>query len=90
MTRSSKRRSYRAVLHCCPGGINKLYLVLQDEGVLNYVKYLSYSAPSSRFDINGVFEFYYMNSNVQCDDEEGDDAMGEDCEGNDGSDGSDE
>ena len=68
----------------------KLYLVLQDEGVLNYVKYLSHSAPSSRFDINGVFEFYYMKSSNQYDDEEGDDAIDEDSDGSDGSDGSDE
>ncbi len=47
----------------------KLYLVLQDEGVLNYVKYPSHFTPSSRFDINGVFEFYYMKSNDQYDDD---------------------
>ncbi len=27
----------------CPAGFNKLYLVLQDEDVFNYVKYLSNS-----------------------------------------------
>ena len=54
--------------------------MLQDEGVSNYVNYLSRSAPSSRFDINGVFEFYHMKSSDQYDVEEGDDAMDDDSE----------
>ena len=61
--------------------------MLQDEGALNYVKYLSHSAPSSRFDINGVYEFYYMKSSGDNDEEEeGDDAMDEDIENSEDSD----
>lgn len=35
---------------------NTLNLVLRDEGLMKFVKYLSAAAPSSRFDIAAVYK----------------------------------
>ena len=35
---------------------NTLNLVLRDEGLMRFVKYLSASAPSSRFDVTMVYK----------------------------------
>jgi len=37
-------------------GFNKLLLVLRDEGVMRFVKYVSAAAPGSRWDICGEYE----------------------------------
>lgn len=39
-------------------GFNRLLLVLRDEGVMRFVKYVSASAPGSRWDVCGEYEVY--------------------------------
>lgn len=43
------------VLNVSPGA-NTLSLVLRDEGLMRFVKFLSVQAPSSRFDISAIYE----------------------------------
>jgi len=43
------------VLNVSPAA-NTLNLVLRDEGLMRFVKYLSAAAPSSRFDIAAVYQ----------------------------------
>ncbi len=47
-------------------GFNRLLLVLRDPGVLRFVKYVSASAPGSRWDVCGEYEIGMIDS----DDEE--------------------
>lgn len=39
-------------------GFNRLLLVLRDEGVMRFVKYVSASAPGSRWDVRCEYEVY--------------------------------
>ncbi len=51
----------------------------------NYVKYVSHSAPSARFDISAQYEFFYKASDESSDEEEDDsdsDSEDEEEEGN--------
>jgi hypothetical protein len=53
---------------------NKLSIVLRDNGVLKFVKYVSKKAKGDRWDVTGVFEVE--------DDDEDEDENGDDAEGN--------
>lgn len=43
-------------------GFNRLLLVLRDERVMHFVKYLSASAPGSRWDLVGEWEVGMLES----------------------------
>ena len=47
---------------------NKLLIVLRDPGVMHFVKYLSASAPGSRWDIQGEWEVGFMEEDGDGDD----------------------
>lgn len=61
---------------------NTLNLVMRDEGVMRFVKYVSASAPGSRWDIAVEYEIAQKEG-----EEEGSSASGSDSEGEDGSEG---
>jgi prolyl 3-hydroxylase /prolyl 3,4-dihydroxylase len=74
------------------GGFNRLNIVLRDTGVMKFIKYVSYRAPSSRWDISMEYKIddrYFDedddedsgSESDEDDEEEGDDGEEEDEEG---------
>ncbi len=51
-----------------------LFCLFIYQGVSNYIKYVSHSAPSARFDISAQYEFFYKASDESSDDEGNDDS----------------
>ena len=73
------------ILLSIPVGWNKLCIVLRDQGILNFVKYIGRDAPSDRWDVVGAFDV------ADDEDDNGDDGGGADEEGHkDGNSGVDE
>ena len=50
------------ILLTAQAGFNRLLLVLRDPGVLRFVKYVTASAPGSRWDVCGEYEIGMIES----------------------------